>query len=67
VKSIGALIAISIFAACHAQAVILFRADDPTANTTVLSNDCAGSGWNYGGQFGSLTTLFLRLRITQQQ
>jgi hypothetical protein len=67
VKSIGALIAISIFAACPAQAVILFRTDDPTANKTASSNDFAGSGSNYERQFGSSTTLFVRLRIMQQQ
>ena len=42
----------SIFATFGANAVILFRTADPTANTTAPTNDFAGSGWNYEGQFG---------------
>jgi hypothetical protein len=51
VKKILALLTMSIFAA--ARGVILFRTGDPAANTTAPSNDFAGSGWNYEGQFGS--------------
>jgi hypothetical protein len=45
---------IATFAFCLAvgQGVILFRTDDPTANTTAPTADAAGSGWNYEGQFG---------------
>ena len=40
------------FSLATADAVILFRTADPTANTTAPTNDPAGSGWNYEGQFG---------------
>jgi hypothetical protein len=52
VKKILAFLTMSIFAATAARAVILFRTGDPAANTTAPSNDFAGSGWNYEGQFG---------------
>ena len=40
------------FAPFSARGVILYRTGDPAANTTVPSNDPAGSGWNYIGRFG---------------
>jgi hypothetical protein len=50
----GALLAAFLaFSLATARAVILFRTADPSANTTVPSDDPAGSGWNYEGQFGS--------------
>src|SRR5689334_4240580 len=52
-KRILALLAFSLLLAATAGAVILFRTDDPTANTTAPSNDAAGSGWNYEGIWGS--------------
>ena len=33
--------------------VILFRTDDPTANTTEPAGALAGSGWQYEGEFGA--------------
>jgi hypothetical protein len=52
VKKILAPLAMSMLACLDASAVILFRTGDPAANTTAPSNDSAGSGWNYEGQFG---------------
>jgi hypothetical protein len=46
---VAALLAFSLDCA---QGVILFRTADPSANTTAPTNDPAGSGWNYEGQFG---------------
>lgn len=40
-----------VFSLDCAHGVILFRTADPSANTTVPTNDPAGSGWNYEGQF----------------
>lgn len=37
----------------RADGIILFRTDDPAANTTAPSNDPAASGWNYEGVWGS--------------
>ena len=36
-----------------AEAIILFRTDDPTANTTEPAGSLAGSGWQYEGNFGA--------------
>lgn len=41
-----------VFAA-DIRAVILFRSDDPAANTTEPTGDLAGSGWQYEGTFGN--------------
>jgi len=38
--------------AALADAIILFRTDDPTANTTEPTGVLAGSGWQYEGRFG---------------
>ena len=46
------LAALLVFFLDCAHGVILFRTADPSANTTVPTNDPAGSGWNYEGQFG---------------
>ena len=43
-----ALVAFSMFAAL-ADAIILFRTDDPTANTAEPTGVLAGSGWQYEG------------------
>jgi hypothetical protein len=45
------VIAMLILAAA-ADAVILFRTDDPTANTTEPTGKLAGSGWQFEGNFG---------------
>lgn len=37
----------------NADAIILFRTSDPTANTTEPIGDLAGSGWQYQGLFGA--------------
>ncbi len=47
-----ALVAVVVSGLSSAQAIILFRTADPTANTTVPTNDAAGSGWNYEGVWG---------------
>ena len=36
-----------------ADGVILYRTDDPTANTTEPTGSLAGSGWQYEGNFGA--------------
>ncbi len=36
-----------------ASGVILYRTDDPAANTTEPTGSLAGSGWQYEGNFGS--------------
>lgn len=51
-KKLLAIAIVSIFATFGTRAVILFRTADPDANTTAPTNDFAGSGWNYEGQFG---------------
>jgi hypothetical protein len=35
------------------NAIILYRTDDPTANTTEPTGDLAGSGWQYEGLIGA--------------
>lgn len=47
------LIALGVFGFSFAEAIILSRTGDPNANTTAPTNDPAGSGWNYEGQWGS--------------
>jgi hypothetical protein len=48
------LMILALFAfAVAADGVILFRTDDPTANTTEPSGSLAGSGWQYEGNFGA--------------
>lgn len=51
----AAALFLAIFSFCltAANGVILYRTDDPMANITAPTNDPAGSGWNYEGQFGS--------------
>ena len=51
-RRILALVSASALVAATAGAIILFRTDDPNANTTAPTNDPAGSGWNYEGQWG---------------
>ena len=46
------LLGLFAFSPVASHGVILFRTADVTANTTVPTNDPAGSGWNYEGQFG---------------
>jgi hypothetical protein len=54
IRAIGlALTVLGVFYVSTADAIILFRTDDPTANTTAPTNDAAGSGWNYEGVWGS--------------
>ncbi len=49
-----ALIVVATLAGSRsAEAIILARTGDPTANTTAPTDDPAGSGWNYEGQWGS--------------
>ena len=45
--------ALGLFYVSTADAIILFRTDDPTANTNAPTDDPAGSGWNYEGVWGS--------------
>ncbi len=53
IRTIGfPLIGVAVFGFSSAQAIILFRTADPTANTTAPTNDAAGSGWNYEGVWG---------------
>jgi len=48
------LIALALFAfASLARGVILYRTDDPAANTTEPTGALAGSGWQYEGNFGN--------------
>ena len=51
----GALFGVLIFFAFAtvAESVILFRTDDPTANTTEPTGALADSGWQYEGSFGA--------------
>ena len=47
------LLATALFSLAEvAEAVILFRTGDPTANTTEPTDELAGSGWQYEGKFG---------------
>ncbi len=45
--------ALALLCGWHANAVILFRTDDPTANTTAPTRPLAGSGWQYEGRWGA--------------
>jgi hypothetical protein len=48
------LIVLALFAfASLAKGVILYRTDDPAANTTEPTGALAGSGWQYEGNFGN--------------
>jgi hypothetical protein len=47
------IVAALLCALPHANAIILFRTGDPTANTTEPTGDLAGSGWQYQGLFGA--------------
>jgi hypothetical protein len=50
----ASLIALALFAfASLARGVILYRTDDPAANTTEPTGSLAGSGWQYEGNFGN--------------
>jgi hypothetical protein len=50
----ASLIALTLFAfASLARGVILYRTDDPAANTTEPTGSLAGSGWQYEGNFGN--------------
>ena len=50
----ASLIFLALFAfASLAKGVILYRTDDPAANTTEPSGSLAGSGWQYEGNFGN--------------
>jgi len=52
IKSFLALVAFSMFAVL-ADAIILYRTDDPAANTTEPTGALADSGWQYEGSFGA--------------
>jgi hypothetical protein len=53
-RNCAALLALAFTAGfCFpAEGIILYRTDDPTANTTAPTNDATGSGWNYVGVWG---------------
>ena len=42
-----------MFGATSAEAIILLRTADPTANTTQPTGNLSGSGWDYEGIFGA--------------
>ncbi|MDQ6808525.1 MAG: hypothetical protein M3Z64_03735 [Verrucomicrobiota bacterium] len=44
--------AAALFTVATADAIILFRTDDPQANTTAPTGSLADSGWQYEGQWG---------------
>src|SRR5262245_56744701 len=52
IKCFLALVAFSMFTV-FAEAVILYRTDDPVANTTEPTGALMGSGWQYEGNFGA--------------
>src|SRR5712691_11608807 len=61
------LLATTLFSLAEvAEAVILFRTGDPTANTTEPTGELAGSGWQYEGKFGDFlgTTIAPHFFIT---
>jgi hypothetical protein len=50
----ASLIVLALLAfASLARGVILYRTDDPAANTTEPTGSLAGSGWQYEGNFGN--------------
>ena len=51
--ALGVIVVAALAGSRSSEAIILARTGDPSANTTVPTNDPAGSGWNYEGQWGS--------------
>ncbi len=51
-KTIAALSGALFLFCANAEAIILFRTADPTANTTAPTGELAGSGWQFQGTFG---------------